>query len=81
MTHTHSAPEVGPPGLPEIFLGDRYEHNFDTTYRDFVQHQLMDGIAEAFLQLRPAALGVGWAPPRLILIDVAAISMVTHGWV
>ncbi|MDH3243148.1 MAG: neutral/alkaline non-lysosomal ceramidase N-terminal domain-containing protein, partial [Saprospiraceae bacterium] len=60
VTHTHSAPEVGPPGLPEIFLGDRYEHNFDTAYRDFVVEELLSGIDEALSQLRPAKLGVGW---------------------
>src|SRR5262245_59258572 len=24
VTHTHSAPEVGPPGLARVFLGNRY---------------------------------------------------------
>ncbi|MDH3650961.1 MAG: neutral/alkaline non-lysosomal ceramidase N-terminal domain-containing protein [Saprospiraceae bacterium] len=60
VTHTHSAPEVGPPGLPEAFLGDRYEHRFDTAYRNFVVRELLDGIEEAKAQLRPAELGVGW---------------------
>src|SRR5690606_38292082 len=32
VTHTHSAPEVGPPGLLEIFMGERFEHNYDTSY-------------------------------------------------
>jgi len=26
-THTHSAPEVGPPGLAGVFMGERYEHD------------------------------------------------------
>src|ERR1035438_5563683 len=32
-THTHSAPEVGPPGLPTVFLPDRYTHDWDHAYR------------------------------------------------
>ncbi|NLE89629.1 MAG: hypothetical protein GX602_01625 [Dehalococcoidales bacterium] len=47
MTHTHSAPEVGPPGLPEVFLGNRYEHQFDTAYTNFVVRELLAGIREA----------------------------------
>ena len=60
VTHTHSAPEVGPPGLPHVFLGNRYKHQFDTTYTNFVVSELVDGIKEAKGQLRPAQLGVGW---------------------
>ncbi len=60
VTHTHSAPEVGPPGLPELFLGDRYTHSFDTAYTNFVTRQLLDGVVEAKLGLKPARLGVGW---------------------
>lgn len=47
FTHTHSAPEVGPPGLPSVFLGDRYKHDFDKVYTDLVEQKLIDGIAEA----------------------------------
>jgi len=60
VTHTHSAPEVGPPGLPEVFLGDRYEHRFDTAYTNFVVKELVAGIGEAIKELKPADLGVGW---------------------
>ncbi|RRB02680.1 hypothetical protein EHT25_19745 [Larkinella rosea] len=60
LTHTHSAPEVGPPGLPVIFLGDRYKHQFDTEYTDMVEKKLIDGVAEARKKLAPARLGVGW---------------------
>jgi len=60
VTHTHSAPEVGPPGLPEVFLGDRYEHQFDTAYTNLVVKELVDGIGEAIAELKPAGLGVGW---------------------
>ncbi|GAB3933859.1 hypothetical protein GCM10028804_50270 [Larkinella terrae] len=60
LTHTHSAPEVGPPGLPIIFLGERYKHQFDTEYTDMVEKKLIDGVAEARKKLEPARLGVGW---------------------
>ena len=60
VTHTHSAPEVGPPGLPEVFLGNRYEHQFDTAYTNMVAGELVDGIGEALSELKPAGLGVGW---------------------
>src|SRR5690606_13883928 len=60
VTHTHSAPEVGPPGLPEVFLGERYTHPFDTSYTNFVMKELVDGIGEAITSLEPAQLGVGW---------------------
>ena len=60
FTHTHSAPEVGPPGLAELFLGDRYKHQFDVAYRDMVTQKLIDGIREARKNLAPARLGVGW---------------------
>ncbi|MGV3557498.1 neutral/alkaline non-lysosomal ceramidase N-terminal domain-containing protein [Larkinella arboricola] len=60
FTHTHSAPEVGPPGLPAIFLGDRYQHQFDTEYTEMVERKLLDGIQEARQKLVPARLGVGW---------------------
>jgi neutral ceramidase len=59
-THTHSAPEVGPPGLPAVFLGDRYQHTFDAQYTDLVEQKLIEGIARARQNLAPARLGVGW---------------------
>lgn len=64
VTHTHSAPEVGHPGLPAAFLGDRYKHQFDTAYTDFVVQELLAGIEEASSQLKPALLGVGWGYSR-----------------
>lgn len=60
FTHTHSAPEVGPPGLPVIFLGDRYKHEYDKAYTALVEQKLIDGIAEARRNLAPARLGTGW---------------------
>lgn len=60
VTHTHSAPEVGVPGLAEVFLGDRYKHPVDTDYTAFVEKTLFDGIVEARRRLEPARLGIGW---------------------
>ena len=60
VTHTHSAPEIGVPGLAEVFLGDRYKHPVDTAYTSFVEQSLINGIAEAREKLEPARLGVGW---------------------
>ena len=60
VTHTHSAPEVGPPGLGEAFLGDRYEHSVDTSYTSFIGQSLIAGIEEARKKLEPARLGAGW---------------------
>jgi hypothetical protein len=60
VTHTHSAPEVGPPGLGEAFLGDRYEHSVDTAYTSFIGQSIIAGIEEAKKKLEPARLGAGW---------------------
>lgn len=60
VTHTHSAPEVGPPGLPAAFLGERYTHAFDTAYTAMVERKLIEGIIAARKNLAPARLGVGW---------------------
>ncbi len=60
LTHTHSAPEVGVPGLPEVFMGDRYKHEVDTAYTNFVEQTLLDAVAESIQKLEPATLTVGW---------------------
>jgi len=60
VTHTHSAPEVGPPGLGTVFLGDRFKHEIDANYTAFIERKLIEGINEARQKLAPARLGVGW---------------------
>lgn len=60
VTHTHSAPEIGVPGLAEVFMGDRYKHPVDTVYTSFVEQTLINGIIEAREKLAPAKIGVGW---------------------
>jgi neutral ceramidase len=59
-THTHSAPEIGPPGLPEAFMGERYKHETDTAYANFAANELVSAIQEGIATLEPARLGVGW---------------------
>jgi hypothetical protein len=60
VTHTHSAPEVGPAGLGAAFMGERYKHDHNTEYTARVKKSLIDGIKEARAKLEPARLGVGW---------------------
>ncbi len=59
-THTHSAPECGKAGLDKVFMGERYQHEVDSVYTEYVIQKLIDGIREAREQLAPARLGVGW---------------------
>ena len=58
-THTHSAPEVGPAGLPQAFMPERYKHTRDNTYTNLVKRKLLDAIRQARTQLAPARLAVG----------------------
>jgi len=60
LTHTHSAPEVGPPGFAAVFLGERYEHQVDEEYAQFVEDELVQLIVDTRKKLRPARIGVGW---------------------
>jgi len=64
VTHTHSAPEVGPPGLPAVFMGERYQHDHNTEYSAQVKKALIAGIIEARAKLEPARLGVAWGFAR-----------------
>lgn len=60
VTHTHSAPEVGPPGLAAVFMGERYQHDHNTEYSAQAKQTLIAGIKESRAKLEPARLGVGW---------------------
>ena len=59
VTHTHSAPEVGPPGMYPIYLADRLVE-IPPAYTNSFEQKLIDGIGEAREKLTPARLGVGW---------------------
>ncbi len=60
VTHTHSAPEVGPPGIYGVYMGNRVQHKIDSAYTLMIEDKLINGIIEARKNLVPARLGVGW---------------------
>ena len=60
VTHTHAAPEVGPPGLGAVFMGERYHHMGNPEYSQWVKQRLIEGIKEAKTKLAPARMGVGY---------------------
>jgi neutral ceramidase len=59
-THTHAAPEVGPPGLGAVFMGSRYQHPGNPAYSELVKQKLIEGIKQARTTLEPARIGVGY---------------------
>jgi hypothetical protein len=60
LTHTHSAPEIGDPGIIQLFMPKRFEQSFDTAYSSMIERTLIEGIREARKKLQPARLGAGW---------------------
>jgi hypothetical protein len=60
VTHTHSAPELGPPGVYDVLLKGRSDHPWDREYLQFVQNKLIEGIEQARAKLRPARVGFAW---------------------
>jgi len=59
VTHTHSAPKLGPPGLGRVFMPERYHEDYDHAYTEEVQKSLLDGIRQARSRLVPATLEAG----------------------
>ena len=59
-THTHSAPEVGTPGLYKTYMGERNLHELDAEYTSLVKQKLIEGVGDAISRLAPARLGTGW---------------------
>jgi neutral ceramidase len=59
VTHTHSAPEVGPHGLLKLMMPERYNHEPDQEYTAQVEKLLIVGIKEARAKLAPARFAVG----------------------
>ncbi len=59
VTHTHSAPEVGPHGMAKLMMPERYGHAPDAEYTASVQRALIDAIKEARAKLAPARLASG----------------------
>ena len=58
LTHTHSAPEVGSPGLIKSMQPERFLHEHNPEYSESVKTRLIEGIREARSRLEPARLGV-----------------------
>jgi neutral ceramidase len=59
VTHTHSAPEVGPPGMYDVLLKGRSEHAWNREYLELIQSTLISGIKEARSKLEPARISIG----------------------
>lgn len=59
VTHTHSAPEVGPPGVYKVLLKGRSEHPVDTEYTERIMSALVEGAKNALAKLEPARLATG----------------------
>lgn len=62
-THTHSAPEIGPPGAPAAFMPERYNQaasgESNPEYTEFEEQKLIEGLRQARQQLQRARLGFG----------------------
>lgn len=59
VTHSHSAPEVGPPGMYDVLLKGRSDHPWDREYCEFTKSSLVAGIREAREKLVPARVAIG----------------------
>lgn len=55
VTHTHAAPEIGPPDMYKALLG-RSDHDWDRTYTTFATTALIDAVRAARDTLEPARL-------------------------
>jgi hypothetical protein len=59
VTHTHSAPEVGPPGAYKVLLKGRSDHEWDREYTEQIRASLVKVVKEAREKLEPARLRTG----------------------
>ena len=59
VTHTHSAPEVGPPGVYKVLLKGRSDHDWDAEYTEQISASLVKAVEEARARLEPARLSTG----------------------
>ncbi len=55
VTHTHAAPELGPPDMYKALLG-RSDHDWDRDYTSFAMNALIDAVKKAREKLEPARL-------------------------
>ncbi len=59
VTHTHSAPEVGPPGVYKVLLKGRSDHEWDRAYTTQIKSSVIQAIKDARDKLEPARLRTG----------------------
>ncbi len=59
VTHTHSAPEVGPPDIYKMMLKGRSEHEVDRQYTQQIKASLIEAVKQARASLQPARLAIG----------------------
>ena len=58
VTHTHAAPEIGPPDMYKALLG-RSDHEWDRDYTARTTKALVDGVRSARDRLEPARVAFG----------------------
>jgi hypothetical protein len=58
VTHTHAAPEIGPPDMYKALLG-RSDHDWDREYTGQTSRALIDAVRRARQQLEPARVAFG----------------------
>jgi neutral ceramidase len=58
VTHTHAAPEIGPPDMYKALLG-RSDHEWDREYTTSVTTALVDAVRSAREKLEPARISFG----------------------
>lgn len=59
VTHTHSSPYVGTPGVPGVLMPNRFQFRVDPAYTEFVERRLTEGVREAMAKLEAAKLSIG----------------------
>ena len=59
VTHTHSAPEVGPRGVYDALLKGRSGHEWDRDYTKHVTSTLISAVEQAKSKLEPARMQTG----------------------
>ncbi|MBY0503477.1 MAG: neutral/alkaline non-lysosomal ceramidase N-terminal domain-containing protein [Bryobacteraceae bacterium] len=59
VTHTHAGPEVGPPGMYDVLLAGRSDHEWSREYAEFAVASLVQAVLDARSRLAPARLGTG----------------------
>jgi neutral/alkaline ceramidase-like enzyme len=58
VTHTHAAPEIGPPDMYKVLLG-RSDHEWDRDYTGRTTRALVDAVRTARDKLEPARIAFG----------------------